>query len=246
MALESLSFDPDGDLLLLLTYPPDCEDQTEAPDTSPYNTGRQIDKGHGIHDLSAITDISDKSNVIAHVHDLDNSGGRHSRQVHMLVSSRNMMLASPVFKVMLQHHNLKEGGDRKVEVPLPDDDPPAFHILLDIIHYRTREVPRQVDLKTMTNLSVLVDRYQMLEVVESYVEWWIPELKKLLPESFTPDLLPWISICWVFRLPAEFKHLTRVAMRESNGDIGDLEPDLPIPDRVLGESRISSDKMQSS
>jgi hypothetical protein len=55
----------------------------------------------------------------------------------------------------------------------------------------------------MASLAVLVDKYQMLECTELYVELWIPDLGKSLPTSFTGGLLQWLSIAWIFKLPAE-------------------------------------------
>jgi hypothetical protein len=49
---------------------------------------------------------------------------------------------------------------------------------------RVRRVPRQVTLAVMASLAVLVDR-------------------KSLPASLTGGLLQWLSIAWIFKLPAE-------------------------------------------
>jgi hypothetical protein len=68
---------------------------------------------------------------------------------------------------------------------------------------RVRRVPRQVTLAVMASLAVLVDKYQMLECTELYVEMWIPDLRKSLPAGLTGSLLQWLSIAWIFRLRAE-------------------------------------------
>ncbi|KAH7350770.1 hypothetical protein BKA65DRAFT_535878 [Rhexocercosporidium sp. MPI-PUGE-AT-0058] len=86
----------------------------------------------------------------------------------------------------------------------------------------------------MTGLSILVDKYQMHEVVELYVRTWMPEVKKSLPVKKDPTLLPWISISYVFRLSAEYQHVTRLAVLESCGPLGnDLKQLLPIPGHVF-------------
>ena len=79
-----------------------------------------------------------------------------------------MTLASSVFKAMLNGHFMEgrllaEMG--MVEVPLPDDDPTAFTILLDIIHGRGSRVPRKLNLTLLTDIAVLVDKYRLHEVV---------------------------------------------------------------------------------
>jgi hypothetical protein len=58
--------------------------------------------------------------------------------VHMRVSSKHLIMVSPVFKAMLQRDNFREGqqlgNTGSVEIPLPDDDSDAFLIILDIVH----------------------------------------------------------------------------------------------------------------
>jgi hypothetical protein len=76
----------------------------------------------------------------------------------------------------------------------------------------------------------------MTEVLYTHSEIWLKELKSTVPTSLTDDLLPWLSIACVFRLPAEFKHLTRIAMLESSGPLDiKLDEDLPIPASVFGD-----------
>ena len=94
-----------------------------------------------------------------------------------------------------------------------------------------------MDLKTMTNISILADKYEMTEVLYTHSEIWLKELKKTVPTTLTEDLLPWLSIACVFKLPAEFKHLTRISTLESSGLLdGESEEDLPIPASVFGKT----------
>ncbi|KAK6607805.1 hypothetical protein H4I96_04040 [Botrytis cinerea] len=55
-----------------------------------------------------------------------------SKTVTMLVSSKQMILTSPVFEAMLGDDRFKEGADLladdKVDIELPEDDPVAFAI----------------------------------------------------------------------------------------------------------------------
>ncbi|CZR60549.1 uncharacterized protein PAC_10445 [Phialocephala subalpina] len=74
---------------------------------------------------------------------------------------------STSYSTLPPSENLSQG---RVELNLPDDNPAAFQILLNIIHGHVRKVPDQVDLKTMTKLSVLVDKYQVHKVVELIVQ----------------------------------------------------------------------------
>jgi hypothetical protein len=119
-----------------------------------------------------------------------------------------------------------------VEIPLPDDDPDAFLILLNIIHGHIRKVPLRVDLPTLTQLAILVDKYDVHEAVEMFSNIWFDNLKHEIPQTFTDDIPSWICICWVFAKPSEFKQTTRLALRQGRDE---LQPDgLPIPSSVAG------------
>lgn len=154
------------------------------------------------------------------------------------------MLASPVFKAMLTH-SFKEGetlrATGKVKIPLPDDDPVVFTIILDIIHGRGRRVPRVVPLKLLALLSNAVDKYRLLESVAIFSDVWINEALEEMTVEEPEELLLWLSISWVFRHAAKFMQVTELLVRESQG--GDpfvefksenLRQSLPIPQTVLG------------
>lgn len=91
--------------------------------------------------------------------------------VKLLVSSRHMILASRVLKAMLrgpfiEGQTLRESGE--FEIALSEDDTIAFIILMDIVHGRTSRVPRTVTLNLLTTLSLLVDKYELLEAVDVF------------------------------------------------------------------------------
>jgi hypothetical protein len=240
MAVELLSFDPDGDLLLVLVDSIDNDDSTGS-DGLDGGAIEQTATQLSLPDMFASTTLSRFDGDSIESPPLELESPKSQKEIHMLVSSKHLMLASPVFKAMLQHNNFKEGdtlrSSGKAKVELPDDDPAALRILLDIIHGRVRQVPRQVNLKIMTELSVIVDKYQMLEVVELYVELWMSTLKSSVPTFFTADLLAWLNISWVFGLADIFKQISRIAMRGSTDLFGARESHLPIPQPVFGKSQ---------
>lgn len=214
--------------MLLLTYQPEEQKQN----------GAVVKNSSTQEDTATDDSISPMSDDVSSV---TSSPSSKPRECRMRVSSHSLMIASPVFKAMLQRNAFKEGTELatrgEVTISLPEDDPTMLRILLDIVHHRTRQVPRQVGLKTLTGLSILIDKYQMLEALEVYVDMWVEGLQSFLPKSFTPDFLSWLNVAWVLKLPVEFEYLTRIAIRESFGEIGGeqgLEPeDLPIPDSIL-------------
>jgi hypothetical protein len=127
-AMGLQTFDPEGDLILLLIQ------HSEEEDTYPDGDNDTLGSSDEISPI--LTDDFASSNTLVQ-YPICNPKSEPEKEIRMLVSSRHLMLVSPVFKAMLQHSNFKEGNELqtngKVEVPLPDDDPDAFKILLDII-----------------------------------------------------------------------------------------------------------------
>lgn len=165
----------------------------------------------------------------------DNSPG----EIRVQCSSKHLSLASEVFKAMLSQ-NFKEGvvlrSKRTLKLPLPDDDPGALLILLNIIHGQTKEVPREVDLHMLARIAILVDKYRLQMVVGILSHIWVDLLKEDIPGGWTEDLRRWMFISWVFRCSEEFEDATWVAEYESESRIDESgEIDLPIPQILVGQ-----------
>lgn len=60
------------------------------------------------------------------------------------------------------------GANGSMEVNIPDTDPDALFIILNIIHCRGARIPRVVNLDTLTELAVLVDYFQCHDALEPY------------------------------------------------------------------------------
>ena len=156
--------------------------------------------------------------------------------VRMRVSSKHLTLASPVFRSMFKV-KYKEGLDLysqgHAELLLPEDNPAAFLIILYLIHGQPRKVPRKITLNMLTELAILVDKYDLLEPIEMFLDCWLQDLTSTISLTLNDDLLPWICISWVFNKSEIFKKVTKIAQVESEGL---LEADqLPIPEWVLGK-----------
>lgn len=85
----------------------------------------------------------------------------------------------------------------------------------------------------LTELAVLVDKYDLLEATEMFLDSWFEDLQNNVPQEFNEDLLPWICISWVFKKQEIFERVTKTAQRESDGPIEEYR--LPIPGSVLGK-----------
>jgi hypothetical protein len=249
MARELHSIDPDGDLLLLLSRPAEKKSEvlSEGPSTEESPTENSADvlhtdiEGEGAGSNIETRDGSSDTLLGSEMEDTEEA----DIDVHIRVSSKHMMLASPVFKAMLQRGTFKEGHQLgsvgHVEVPLPDDDPEALLVLASVIHGRNRSVPRQVSMELMTRISILVDKYQMVEAVEAFSCSWIEDLKIGIPTLYnTPEeqaaVHRWVGISWVFGKRVEFKAMTQLIERGSNANLAEnIEEGLPIPDILISK-----------
>lgn len=131
--------------------------------------------------------------------------------VRILVFSKHLILAWPVFEAMLQNYFSKEQtlpSNCSLELPLLDDDPDAFPILLNIIHRHSRKVPRTIDMHLAAGITILVDKYQVQEVVEVYSALWIKHFEPDVPQNMRDNLIDWLCIFWVFEYADQFKRTT--------------------------------------
>lgn len=163
------------------------------------------------------------------------------QEVQMRVSSKHLILASATFCTSLGSDKYSEGRTLKTEgnlvVLLPDEDPDAMTILLYIIHGLTRKVPRQVSLEVLTKIAFVVNHRQMQEAVELFSDTWIENLKQNgLPDSYTPEVLSWLFISWVFQKEDDFKIMSQILERESDDSPEDEVDACPhTPASILGE-----------
>ncbi|KAH8663761.1 hypothetical protein BGZ61DRAFT_462586 [Ilyonectria robusta] len=152
----------------------------------------------------------------------------------MRVSSRHLILTSPVFQTMLDGP-FKEGTicESGRQIITRTWDVEAMTIILNIIHGRHREVPRSLSLETLAKLAVVVDYYEFHEVVEVFVDVWLNTSTKDLPTAYGKESTLWLLVSWVFGQAEIFETMTRLAMKHSTNEIAMI--DLPIPGEILGE-----------
>ncbi|KAE9378226.1 hypothetical protein N431DRAFT_328915 [Stipitochalara longipes BDJ] len=185
-ATNPFNFDPDGDLVLVLSRPSNTKkaasEKAAKGSARPLNNKRK--RGSSAPSAPAV----------------------ELEKVNMIVSSKHMVLASPVFKAMLAPESFREGLERnttgQMEVELPDDDEVVMVVALNIIHGRNRLVPKHVDLDMLAKLAILVDKYQMVEAV--------------------------------FKRQDEFKKITQAAIICFSAKLADeVGIELPIPEKVI-------------
>jgi hypothetical protein len=155
--------------------------------------------------------------------------------IHYHVSSRHLMLASSVFKRMLTPNGFAESVRDEVDglyhIPAHDKDVEAFLIVLQIIHGRNKQVPREVTLEMLAKIAVLEDYYNFGEALELFTEVWIQRPSQdPIPTVYCRDLVLWIWIAWVFDIEKQFTEVTATAIKQATESLRDL----PIPAIVSG------------
>jgi hypothetical protein len=213
--------------------PPPASDPTEGPSTDFDSLGRQqsdVPFASSSHQF----DFDEPATQSLPVVEEDNS-------IRYRVSSRHLALASGFFRTSLAKNGWIEGqadaGSGMYQLSAADWDPEAFLILLRVLHLRNRLVPRSLPLELLAKVAVLVDYYRCTEAVEIFSEMWVADAKETspVPSTYGRDLVLWMCVAWVFKLPAEFQQATDVAFKQSKTPtIEDMC--LPIPKLVLGKS----------
>ncbi|KAF5001645.1 hypothetical protein FGRMN_951 [Fusarium graminum] len=139
-------------------------------------------------------------------------------EVRFRVSSRHLTLVSPVFKKMIEGP-WKESSPReaKSDPTLPDTtgtlntstiltasdssvreitttgwDAHALSVVLNIIHGRQKDVPREIDLEFFASVAAIVNYYDCAEAVQLAAELWFQALYE------APDRYGYAPIMWLF------------------------------------------------
>ncbi|KAM7203432.1 hypothetical protein V8F20_004026 [Naviculisporaceae sp. PSN 640] len=107
------------------------------------------------------------------------SGADEPSMTTLPVSSTVLSLASPVFSVML-NGPMAEGqafrapdSPRPFPLTLPEDDPAAFLILANVIHYHADRIPYLPSCAELLGLAKLVDKYDCSAVIAAHMEVWL-------------------------------------------------------------------------
>ncbi|KAF7918111.1 hypothetical protein BELL_0573g00070 [Botrytis elliptica] len=245
MTSDTLIIDADGDLVLSFD-PEECsstqtddiwidadssEDDSQIIDAEPSNAVSRI--------LIKATDVSPTDISIEERSESNDDSWVELKQVRMLVSSKHMSVASPVFKAMLQASSqegieLKKTG--KVELSLRDEDSKAWNILLNIIHGRFRSVPLDINLPMFTQIALLCDKYQMHEVAYAFTPTW--KMSAGHDSVSGEDIPRWIFIAWTFNMTDVLEEITKgLALNYTGNGIEKLfsMTTLPIPQVVMDE-----------
>lgn len=155
--------------------------------------------------------------------------------VTFLVSSRHLVLASPVLKAMLTGGwNEGDRNNGQLHICAEDWDAKALAVVMNVLHSHYRQVPKTVTLEMLAKIAVIVDYYKVHEALEIMASVWIKVLQESLPHLLGRDVVLWILVSWVFGDVSIFKQVTKVAILRSRGDV-EISQRLPIPPAVIGK-----------
>ncbi|KAK3934812.1 hypothetical protein QBC46DRAFT_273059 [Diplogelasinospora grovesii] len=160
--------------------------------------------------------------------------------ITFLVSSRHLILASPVLKAALTggwNESIARETDGPREISTEGWDVQAMIIIMNIVHHKWSQVPREVDLELLAKIAVVVDYYQTYEMGQFMGTLWVERLRTPLPDSYGREIMLWLCISSVFRDAEVFRHATKVVIRQCPRDLETLE--LPIPSAVVGKFPLS-------
>lgn len=115
-----------------------------------------------------------------------------------VVSSKVMSLVCSAWKSML---SLKNGfreatlGNNRV-IPLPDDDPEALRIVLNIAHMHFDLIPKVLTFKTLLGVAELTEKYGTIKILRPWIKEWLKAVEHLVEK---PGYEEWLFYCMGLR-----------------------------------------------
>ncbi|KAI0116083.1 hypothetical protein F4776DRAFT_637792 [Hypoxylon sp. NC0597] len=122
--------------------------------------------------------------------------------VTFVVCPKTLARSSPFWKTLLYGgfaESIQPDGASNKEwvVRLPEDDPEAMEIFLNIVHGYFDKIPTSLDSKSSTgtpdhrylyNLTVLTNKYDLTRILLPWARNWVKEIAKKVPlDTKTPD-----------------------------------------------------------
>ncbi|KAG4284799.1 hypothetical protein FPRO04_05181 [Fusarium proliferatum] len=118
--------------------------------------------------------------------DLWLTSGSVSSSKILHVDSNALCRASKVFRAMLRGHfsDSKPANDlHRWEVKLPENDPEAFVVLMDVVHANFDHAPLNLKPQELYNICVLTNKYDMTKTLRPMATAWYERLKSMCQRS---------------------------------------------------------------
>ncbi|KAG4265032.1 hypothetical protein FPRO04_00685 [Fusarium proliferatum] len=155
--------------------------------------------------------------------------------VRMIVSSKHLTFASKVFRAMLEGpwseaslSSSSRGNPRQLATS--DWDAKALAIVLDTIHGRFRQVPKDINLFLLARIATIVDYYQCYESMEPISNLWLSQdsVKQESLDLYIEYSLLRLYVAWVFEKDVLFTSVARRVLIYRKGPSEFHLKDLPI------------------
>jgi hypothetical protein len=245
MKRSPLELDPEADALLILQ----CPNLQQIHVVKEQNVLHKKEKAEPNQTTSHETKGEKKRKATTSVDDIVSlppyQENGNPNKIESQVSTKHLSIASPVFSKMIQG-NFQESqpnDEGLLEIRASDWNTRALLTFLDIIHGHHRQVPRKLDLDTVTQIGFLVDYYDCLEIVQVFFDHWVTHLSdwwkygwllfdksSIRPFGKAEAVLLFIAL--TFQSPVVFKNLTICAIRTTSSLV---ETHLPIPSQILDQ-----------
>lgn len=183
-------------------------------------------------------------------------GRRVSGPVFRIQVSRDVLqLASPAWAAMLDP-KVAWAESNKGEIELPDDDANAMLVVLRLAHLKFPPAGFTLTNRLLYNLAVLCDKYDLVSLVQPFVETWArvrstsstSQLAVDIPIPSPPkrkrrEVMEQLFIDWTFHRYDEFvEHAHSLILEAANnekGQIVDSEGEVsyshtPLPRQITG------------
>jgi hypothetical protein len=222
--MKSISYDidPGGDIDLILKKP-------NKQNIVPEDTTQTVD-GKRINPKFPNSPCFGRYQVFSELYpDGENETPDFEVEVHMRVSSRHLILASRIFRAMLEGH-WKEGTPSSGpirQISAEDWDAVALAIVLDAIHCRHHDIPTTMQIGLLARIATIVDYYQCREAMRFHYEAWAHRGVKNSGRDNNANVLR-LYVSWVFHDENEFETATELVLRRGTGMSGFNTHELPV------------------
>ena len=157
----------------------------------------------------------------------------------LLISSKILTLASPVFKAMFNSKFLEGSTIRSVqnplELPLPDDDPDALSVLFHTLHFSSKRKFLKLGADLHLDVAQLSDKYECTTSISGESGRWL----RSLSESDHESSILWKSstIAFLMGHMDEFSNFTaKLVLKSTAAELDHTAPNSALPETLKGKS----------
>jgi hypothetical protein len=209
--------DPNGDTIIVLTYPkynfdpfrvpPTPEELASPPTATPRASEETVasktkDVEDALDKLSFEDEAAEDKSKIASKDSSDDD----EEEFHFIVSQRQLQITIPYFEKTYAYgfKDSKPAPDGYWYFEAQEFHPKALMHVLNIVHMQNSSVPRQISLEMFAHVAVIVDYYNIKDAFECWVPQWMASLSQKPNNVNVEEDILWLFIGTVFVLEETF------------------------------------------